>query len=528
MGSIRKVCAAAVAVILLATPLVWAQDSHTAADRKIDRSLRESLRLDGGKKRVIITVRSGYRQEIRKALQLHGDVITSESPLIETVAAEIHSEDIQELAKHPGVTALSDDAIVFAAAASPQGSARGQQERSAKGGEPRASTSAVTGSSSVPTSTLRETLGLPKIPTLTTPTGFGIGVAILDSGIAPNLDFAGRITGFYDFTRGGVPTAPYDDYGHGTHVAGLIGSSGVLSDLELMGVAPRVNLVGLKVLDETGQGRTSNVIKAIEYVVANRARLRTHVINLSLGHPIYAPAKCDPFVRAVEKATDAGLIVVVLAGNFGQNRDTGKPGYTGLTSPGNAPSAITVGAVITHNTITRLDDLVAPYSGRGPTWFDAFAKPDVVAPGHQLASNANVSSYLYGAYGVDSAELILEFAFTTLGVHRLEARAALRNGRGNGALKKIGAVQEGVLRRSFLRNGEYLDQALWAILADEWLQARLSHLTLRAARAGGSRISKLAFRCGTLGANRVRQIRKTGPRRTRVRVSGVALPLARI
>jgi ribosomal-protein-alanine N-acetyltransferase len=69
---------------------------------------------------------------------------------------------------------------------------------------------------------------------------------------------------------------------------------------------------------------------------------------------------------------------------------------------------------------------------------------------------------------VDGAELALEFAFDTLGVHRLEARAALRNGRGNGALRKLGAVQECVLRRSFLRNGEYLDQALWTILEEDW------------------------------------------------------------
>ena len=73
---------------------------------------------------------------------------------------------------------------------------------------------------------------------------------------------------------------------------------------------------------------------------------------------------------------------------------------------------------------------------------------------------------------VDGAKLIVDFAFEVLGVHRLEARAALRNGRGNGALRKLGAVQEGVLRRSFLRNGEYLDQALWTILQDEWLEAK--------------------------------------------------------
>jgi RimJ/RimL family protein N-acetyltransferase len=68
----------------------------------------------------------------------------------------------------------------------------------------------------------------------------------------------------------------------------------------------------------------------------------------------------------------------------------------------------------------------------------------------------------------DGAELLVGFAFETVGVHRLEARAAVRNGRGNGALRKIGAVQEGVLRKSFLRNGEYLDQVLWTILDEDW------------------------------------------------------------
>ena len=73
---------------------------------------------------------------------------------------------------------------------------------------------------------------------------------------------------------------------------------------------------------------------------------------------------------------------------------------------------------------------------------------------------------------MDAAELILDFVFDVVGVHRLEARAALQNGRGNGALHKLGATQEGVLQRSFLRNGVYLDQALWTILADERRAAR--------------------------------------------------------
>jgi len=80
------------------------------------------------------------------------------------------------------------------------------------------------------------------------------------------------------------------------------------------------------------------------------------------------------------------------------------------------------------------------------------------------------SPYWGSGMFVDGARQVVDFAFKTLGVHRLEARAAVRNGRGNGALRKLGAVQEGVLRRSFLRRGEYLDQVIWAILADDWQQ----------------------------------------------------------
>jgi len=91
-------------------------------------------------------------------------------------------------------------------------------------------------------------------------------------------------------------------------------------------------------------------------------------------------------------------------------------------------------------------------------------------PGFQTAEwGFAIGSEFWGT-GVfkEGAELVLEFAFETIGVHRMEARASMRNGRGNGALRKLGAVQEGVLRRSFYRNGEYHDQALWTILEDDW------------------------------------------------------------
>src|SRR5207237_7780501 len=169
-----------------------------------------------------------------------------------------------------------------------------------------------------PTTTLRETLGLPKVATSSTLTGSsGIGVALIDSGIAPSPDFLGRITGFYDFTHGGRSVEPYDDFGHGTHIAGLIGSSGVASNYEFQGIAPSVHLIGLKVLDGIGQGKTSDVIKAIEYVVQHQSKLNVQIINLSLGHPILAPAKDDPLVQAVERAAAPCLTVLASAGEFG-------------------------------------------------------------------------------------------------------------------------------------------------------------------------------------------------------------------
>lgn len=97
-----------------------------------------------------------------------------------------------------------------------------------------------------------------------------------------------------------------------------------------------------------------------------------------------------------------------------------------------------------------------------------------IAPGFVTAEAGCALGSAFWGTGmfVESAALVGGFAFDTLGTHRIEARAALRNGRGNGALRKIGAVQEGILRRSLLRNGEWLDQAMWSILAEDWYQAK--------------------------------------------------------
>ena len=206
----------------------------------------------------------------------------------------------------------------------------------------------------------------------------------------------GRIDAFYDFTQGGRKVAPFDDYGHGTHVAGLIGGDGELSHERFEGSASKAHFVGFKVLDRNGAGYTSQVLAAIEYAIANRARLKLRILNLSLGHPIYEPAATDPLVQAVERASRAGLIVVVSAGNNGEKPGTGLPGYGGINSPGNAPSAITVGAVDVKMTrssaTTTWSRSTAPAAPRGTT---ATPSRMSVAPGHRLVASAALQSTLY-------------------------------------------------------------------------------------------------------------------------------------
>lgn len=359
---------------------------------KLDLALREALTKVPEPQHVIIRTKDGCRAALRRALVAHGDVIVAEHPTFGALTAYAHGEDLEALANDPCVASVSWDAHVSPSGAGGQVSAtaaaanllRALKTRRARRSPPDAD---VPGGSP----TLRQLLGLAE----TDERGAGIGVAILDSGLELSPDFdAGRVR-FWDFTRGGGSATPYDDYGHGTHVAGLIAGSGRQSGGLYAGVAPDVHLRIFKVLDRNGRGRTSQVLRAIEYIIANRHLLGVDVINVSLGHPVYEPAATDPLVQAVEMAARHGIVVVVSAGNNGQNPQTGEVGYGGINSPANAPSAITVGAANTYHTIGRADDDVPDFSSRGPTWYDGLAKPDVIAPGVALVSNAPKRATIY-------------------------------------------------------------------------------------------------------------------------------------
>ena len=153
-----------------------------------------------------------------------------------------------------------------------------------------------------------------------------------------------------------------------------------------MGVAPGVNLINLRALDENGSGTDSMVIAAIEKAIALKTLLNIRVINLSLGRPVYESYTQDPLCQAVEQAWKAGITVVVAAGNEGRDNSVGNEGYGTITAPGNDPYVITVGAMKTLATYPRTDDLIASYSSKGPTQIDHIVKPDVVAPGNQVVS----------------------------------------------------------------------------------------------------------------------------------------------
>jgi serine protease AprX len=230
-------------------------------------------------------------------------------------------------------------------------------------------------------------------------TGRGVGVAVVDSGIAPHTALSNKVVASVSFVTGDRSTL--DAYGHGTHVAGIIAGNRAaatsVTSLYDGGIAPGVQLVNVRVLGADGTGFTSDVIAGIDWAIANRARYNIRVMNLSLGHPVNEPAATDPLCEAVARAAAAGMVVVASAGNDGQSAE-GAPILGGITSPGNSPFAITVGALNTWGTVDRSDDSVTSYSSRGPTKYDLAVKPDLAAPGNRIISLEAERGYLGTEY----------------------------------------------------------------------------------------------------------------------------------
>ncbi len=226
--------------------------------------------------------------------------------------------------------------------------------------------------------------------------GAGVGVAVIDSGVdTRHVALRHRVVASVDFTGGdGV-----DRYGHGTHVAATIaGRAGRTAETSAYrGIASGAHIVSLRVLGDDGSGVASHVIEAIDWAIDHQRQYNIRVINLSLGAPVLQPYRDDPLCEAVGRAIDAGIVVVASAGNHGVTAD-GRRIYGGITSPGNHPGVITVGALDTRQTSDRSDDGVATWSSRGPTMYDLVMKPDLVAPGSRVTSAEAAGSYLSATF----------------------------------------------------------------------------------------------------------------------------------
>lgn len=207
-------------------------------------------------------------------------------------------------------------------------------------------------------------------------------VAVIDTGIYTghvDLD-GGKVIAWKDYVNG--RTSPYDDNGHGTHVSGIIAGTGE-GNSSYRGVAPGAALIGLKVLNASGSGSTSNIIAAVDWCITNRTTYNIRVINMSLGSSGSSDGT-DTLSQTVNKAYNSGIVPVVAAGNSGPKK------YT-IGSPGAAANAITVGSMADPG---EKGFFISSFSSRGPT-ADGRIKPDLVAPGHNITSCGRSSSTSY-------------------------------------------------------------------------------------------------------------------------------------
>ena len=273
--------------------------------------------------------------------------------------------------------------------------------------------------------------------------GWGVTVAIVDSGLmkmensdtwfwkdVPNAtlrtqNYSGRGMVYRDFlprssTNGnnwasdGHDANSIDQNGHGTHIASTISDYRPVQlapgqTAAPAGVAPDVNLMVARALDRSGMGTYSQVIAAIDWIVANKTRYNVRVLNLSICTPVSGPYWSDPLNQAVMRAWQAGLVVVTAAGNVG-------PGAGTITVPGNVPYVITVGALKSGRYTASTYDELANYSSRGPTE-SAFVKPDVVVPASRTIAampSDGTLSHQVQAGRVQVADVDPDYDFTNI------------------------------------------------------------------------------------------------------------------
>ncbi len=271
-----------------------------------------------------------------------------------------------------------------------------------------------------PVSTARQTLGL----TDSSPDGSGVTVAVVDTGIDNSKDLAGRV--IHEDVTNSSRNSNHDDYGHGTFVGGLIAGNGAASDGAYTGAAPGARLLDVRVAKDDGTTSLSNVLRGLQAVAWAQKSLDIRVLNLSLSSGSPIPYQFDPLSLALDALWSHGIVVVVPAGNDGPNAST-------ISSPGNDPTLLTVGALDESGTPSHLDDVVSSFSSRGPA-AQGIAKPDLVAPGAHLISlraprsvvdEANPGSRIAGSYFIGSGTSMSTALTSGVVADLLDARPGL-------------------------------------------------------------------------------------------------------
>ena len=211
-------------------------------------------------------------------------------------------------------------------------------------------------------------------------------IAVVDSGIqADRADFAGRIVANVNLSTLPNNTTPGDGRGHGTFVAGIAADAAS----GYAGAAPNAKIAALDVMDDAGVAKTSDVIAACQWILANKAQYDIRVANFSLHSTTPSNFTKDPLDRAVEKLWFNGVTVIAAAGNYGIPNAPSRVMY----APGNDPFVITVGALDVGGTVWVGNDSTAPWSAYGYT-YDGFWKPEIGAPGRYMVGPVPAGSTL--------------------------------------------------------------------------------------------------------------------------------------
>lgn len=285
-----------------------------------------------------------------------GGVVTDDLHIINAFAAELPAKGVIELAHTPGVRAVSWDAPVV---------------------KTDCSDCTTTGNLA---NTYIKAVRADKV--WNRRQGQGIGVAVVDSGVNWQTDLytykgLNRVVANVAYNSGYNATT-FDAYGHGSHTAGIIGGNGRLSTGMYVGVAPQVNIINVKVSDDTnfGYSTAKNVVQGLQWILQNKSTYNIRVVNLSINNAVAESYQTNPIDAAVEILWFNGIVVVVSAGNHGSGA---------IYPPANDPFVITVGAIDDKGTADLSDDVVASFSAYGKTT-DGFSKPDLVAPGKNIIS----------------------------------------------------------------------------------------------------------------------------------------------